>query len=160
VGIRVQVHPRRSTAPPQHIFDEKLDSLHGLAELTERASDFVGLGLSSHAVHSSGVSAPVARFSRDILSIEARQEGYQPLTLVDFLGIIQSGKKQQNESESDKKMANSIVNEWVKDPRTIILAVMDVTRDIESHSILEKVMKAKQWEYHTLGIITKPDILL
>jgi hypothetical protein len=158
VGIRVQVRPRHSTAPPQHTFDEKLDSLDGLAELIERASDFMDLGPRSHAVHGNGVSAPVGRFSRDILSIEVRQEGYQPLTLVDLPGIIQSGKKQQNESESDKKMVNSIVNEWVKDPRTIILAVMDATRDIESHSILEKAMKAKHWEYRTLGIITKPDI--
>ena len=137
-----------------------MDGLDGLAELIERASDFIGLGPSSHTVHGNGVSAPVARFSRDILFIEVRQEGYQPLTLVGLPGVIQSGKKQQNESESDKKMVNSIVNEWVKDPRTIILAVMDATRGIESHSILEKAMKAKQWEYHTLGIITKPDILL
>lgn len=111
VGIRVEVRPRRSTAPPQHTFDEKLDSLAGLAELIERASDFMGHGPSSHAVHGNGVSAPVARFSRDILYIEVCQKGYQPLTLVDLPRIIQSGKKQQNESESDKKMVNSIAND-------------------------------------------------
>jgi hypothetical protein len=52
-------------------------------------------------------------------------------------GTSRSRNKQENESKSDKKMVNSVVDKWVKGPWTIMLAVIDTTRDIESYSILE-----------------------
>jgi hypothetical protein len=47
-------------------------------------------------------------------------------------GTSRSRNKQDNESKSDKKMVNSVVDKWVKGPRTIMLAVIGTTQDIES----------------------------
>jgi hypothetical protein len=58
-------------------------------------------------------------------------------------GTPHSRNKQGNESNSDKKIPNSVVDKWVKYLRTIMLAVIDTTRDIEIFYIGKCKFKTK-----------------
>jgi hypothetical protein len=78
-------------------------------------------------------------------------------TLVDLPGLIHATNKAQ--TETDKELILNLVKEYMKNPRTIILAVVSAKNDYANQIILDHCRKIDEQGRRTLGIITKPDFL-
>lgn len=78
-------------------------------------------------------------------------------TLVDLPGLIHATNKAQ--TETDKELILDLVTQYMKNPRTIILAVVSAKNDFANQIILDHCRKVDEQGRRTLGIITKPDYL-
>ncbi|KAG0014349.1 hypothetical protein BGZ80_010491 [Entomortierella chlamydospora] len=80
-----------------------------------------------------------------------------PLTLVDLPGFIHMTKDKHpiNLPETIR----DINNRYVKDPRTIILAVMPANNDFETSTVLSVAKKHDPEGKRTIPIVTKPDLM-
>lgn len=96
-------------------------------------------------------------FARDTLSIEICGPSRPQLTLVDIPGLIQASTK--GVSDADVAMVAEITDHYIKQPRTICLAVISATNDAANQPILQRVRKFDPHGDRTLGVITKPDRL-
>ncbi|KAM0802080.1 dynamin family protein-like protein [Usnea florida] len=96
-------------------------------------------------------------FARDVLSIEIEGPSRPQLTLVDIPGLIQTGTK--GITKADVELVGEITDQYIKQPRTICLAVVSAASDPANQSILTKVREVDPDGDRTLGIITKPDTL-
>ena len=78
-------------------------------------------------------------------------------TVVDLPGLIHSKNKAQ--SEGDVSLVHSLVDQYIQNPRTIILAILSAKNDYANQIILGKARAVDDKGSRTLGIITKPDFL-
>ena len=96
-------------------------------------------------------------FARDVLSIEIEGPSRPQLTLVDIPGLIQTDTK--GVTRADVDLVAEITDQYIKQPRTICLAVVSGANDYANQKILTKVREVDPEGDRTLGIITKPDRL-
>ena len=96
-------------------------------------------------------------FSRDVLNIEISGPERPQLTLVDLPGLIHSENKSQ--SKDDVKVIKAMVEDYIKEKRTIVLAVVSAKNDYANQIVLEKARDLGATD-RTLGVITKPDTLV
>ncbi|KAK0336102.1 hypothetical protein LTR02_004521 [Friedmanniomyces endolithicus] len=99
-----------------------------LPNLIEEATNFMGL--------SDDGSGTARAFSRDVLSIEIATPGRPHLTLVDLLGLIHSENKMQ--SKEDVALIQGLVDDYIREKRTIIMAVVSPKNDYANQIILKK----------------------
>ncbi|KAF2098337.1 hypothetical protein NA57DRAFT_66664 [Rhizodiscina lignyota] len=130
-------------------FSRKIEDFSELPGLIEEATELMGL-------NATDIGAPRA-FSRDVLSIEITGPSRPQLTLVDLPGLIHAESKSQ--STRDVELIHSLVEEYISNPRTIILAVVSAKNDYANQAITNKAKKADPDYNRTMGIITKPDFL-
>lgn len=102
-----------------------------------------------------GQSGPRA-FSRDVLNVEISGPSRPHLTLVDLPGLIHSANNQQ--SKDDVETVKALVEDYIKESRTIVLAVVSAKNDYANQVILAKAFDSGA-DTRTLGVITKPDYL-
>lgn len=76
-------------------------------------------------------------FAKDILCIEIQGPDRPHLTVVDIPGLIQSSTK--GVSVDDVAMVKDITEQYIKQHRTICLAVVSATNDAANQPILDKV---------------------
>ncbi|KAK1757179.1 putative dynamin family protein [Echria macrotheca] len=100
-------------------------------------------------------SAPT--FTRDVLRIEKNGPSEEHLTLIDVPGIF------ENESpglttKHDIELVKNLVKEYIKDTRTIILAVAPCNTDIATQTIIRFAAEVDPKGKRTLGVLTKPDL--
>lgn len=88
-----------------------------LPKLIDRATEAMGLGESSSGAHA---------FSKDVLRIEITGPTKRPLTLVDLPGLIHSESKTQ--SKDDVRVVSELFQQYIENPRTIILAVVSAKK--------------------------------
>ncbi|KAK3317134.1 dynamin family protein [Cercophora scortea] len=103
------------------------------------------------------VSCPT--FSRDVLRIEKSGPQEEHLTIIDVPGIF------ENESpglttKDDIALVEGMVKHYIKDSRTIILAVVPCNVDIATQKIIKLASEADPEGKRTLGVLTKPDLVL
>ena len=99
---------------------------------------------------------PENKFWKDWLRAEVSGPRQPHLTLVDLPGIIQN-ESPPNAAPGDKQKIKELVQEYLRNPRTIVLAVVDAQNNLENQEI---VGLARETAIdRTLGIITKPDRL-
>lgn len=115
-----------------------------LKELMERASSCIGL--SSTALEISG----------DVLKVEISGPQQPELTLVDLPALPHSTNIVQN--AEGKKMIQSLTERYIRNPRTIVLAVISANFDCHDQSILSLLKQFDPKYERVLGIITQPDI--
>jgi hypothetical protein len=96
-------------------------------------------------------------FARDVLSIEISGPDRPQLTLVDLPGLIHSENKTQ--SSDDVQLVWDLVEGYISNPRTIILAIVSAKNDYANQIILKRAREFDKKGSRTLGIITKPDDL-
>ncbi|PGH20399.1 hypothetical protein AJ80_03544 [Polytolypa hystricis UAMH7299] len=96
-------------------------------------------------------------FGKDVLSIEICGPNRPQLTLVDLPGLIHSANKSQ--SEEDVELIKSLVQDYISEERTIVLAVISAKNDYANQVILKNCRKYDPKGARTLGVITKPDYL-
>jgi GTPase SAR1 family protein len=151
--VRVIPDPSRPAAEQTTIkaFSETIADFNELPRVMAMAMSVMGLD----AVLSA--SSPAKAFSRDILSIEIEGPSRPQLTLVDVPGLIQTETK--GVTRQDRDMVTEITDFYIRQPRTICLAVVSAMNDYANQPILTKVREVDPTGERTLGIITKPDRL-
>ncbi|KAF1830354.1 hypothetical protein BDW02DRAFT_601747 [Decorospora gaudefroyi] len=130
-------------------FTKSINDFSQLPDVIEEATLAMGLGVVG------GINSRA--FSRDVLSIEITGPSRPQLTLVDLPGLIHATNKAQ--TETDKELILNLVTQYMKNPRTIILAVVSAKNDYANQIILDHCRKIDEQGRRTLGIITKPDFL-
>lgn len=101
--------------------------------------------------------AGLITFSEDILKIEINGPDQPALTLIDVPGIFRNSTPGLT-TESDMALVTSMVKSYIKDPRTIILAVIPCNVDIATQDILKLAKDADPSGSRTMGVLTKPDL--
>ncbi|KAI4709423.1 hypothetical protein J4E89_006172 [Alternaria sp. Ai002NY15] len=96
-------------------------------------------------------------FSSDILRLELSGLEQPHLTLVDLPGLFQAGSRSQ--SDTDAETVRSLVLSYMRNPRSIILAVVSAKNDFNNQSITKYSRDIDPAGERTLGLITKPDTL-
>lgn len=125
---------------------------------SETIADFADLPkIMNNAMKVMGISEGGNAFAKDTLSIEICGPTRPQLTLVDIPGLIQTSTK--GVSETDVDLVAAITDHYIKQPRTICLAVISATHDAANQPILQRVRKFDPQGDRTLGVITKPDRL-
>jgi GTP-binding protein EngB required for normal cell division len=148
IGVSVSIVPqsRESEQLALSSFHEKLDGFEGLPALIEKAK--VAMGIFTHG----------RAFSKDILRVEVSGPDRPHLTIVDLPGLIHSETKHQ--SASDVELVQDVVQTYMKEPRSIILAVVSAKNDVANQIVLKLARAADKKGARTLGVITKPDVLI
>ncbi|KAI0017966.1 dynamin family protein [Xylariomycetidae sp. FL0641] len=149
-GVAVSIVPHSSLGLSEQSrlsgFNEKLDGFEGFPALIEKAK--VVMGISTHG----------KSFSKDLLRVEICGPDRPHLTIVDLPGLIHSETKQQ--SAADVELVTEVVTSYMKQSRSIILAVISAKNDFANQIVLKLARKADPSGYRTMGIITKPDTLV
>jgi hypothetical protein len=103
-----------------------------------------------------GVEAGPA-FGQDVLRIKFCGNTGLNLAIVDLPGIIQVPNDEQDDNDVD--IVHALVDSYVANPRTIILAVVQAGNDISNQPIIKKSKKFDKDGERTIGVITKPDLI-
>lgn len=96
-------------------------------------------------------------FVEDVLRIKVSGPIGLHLTVVDLPGLISVANEEQ--TEDDVQTVHSLVDSYVQNPRTIVLAVVQANNDIANQGIIQKSKKYDKLGQRTVGIITKPDLI-
>ncbi|KAK7737299.1 hypothetical protein SLS53_006602 [Cytospora paraplurivora] len=96
-------------------------------------------------------------FSEDILKIEINGPDQPALTVIDVPGIFRAATPGLT-TENDIALVTSMVKNYMKDKRTIILAVIPCNVDIATQEILKLAKDADPEGFRTMGVLTKPDL--
>lgn len=94
-------------------------------------------------------------FSDDVLEIEICGPKQQHLSVIDVPGIFRNTTEGLT-TDSDMEAVRNMVTHYMKNTRSIILAVIPANVDIATQEISEKCDKNGQ---RTLGVLTKPDLV-
>ncbi|KAF5127110.1 Interferon-induced GTP-binding protein Mx1 [Metarhizium anisopliae] len=97
------------------------------------------------------------KFSTDVLRIELCGPVQPHLTMVDLPGLFRAGNRDQ--SAEDALIVSKMVRDYVKKPRSIILAVVSAKSDFALQEITEMARELDPRGLRTLDLITKPDTL-
>ena len=96
-------------------------------------------------------------FGQDVLRIEVSGPTGLHLTVVDLPGMISVANEEQ--TDDDVETVQNLVDSYVSNPRTIILAVVQASNDIANQAIIQKSRRFDKQGLRTVGIITKPDLI-
>ncbi|THC87246.1 hypothetical protein EYZ11_013308 [Aspergillus tanneri] len=117
-------------------------------------SDLADLpGIIDQAASLMGVKDSPA-FAADVLRLEVAGDTGLHLTLVDLPGLISV-----SENEEDVQLVGDLVNSYLENSRTIILAVVPASSDVDTQSIIQRARRFDKDGLRTVGIITKPDLI-
>ena len=105
-----------------------------------------------------GIDTNAKRFSEDVLRVELSGPHQPHLTLVDLPGLFHSGSKQQSSGEA--KLVKSLVQRYMKNERSIILAVVSAKNDYANQIVTDLARRFDPKGIRTMGVITKPDTLI
>ncbi|KAK3692330.1 P-loop containing nucleoside triphosphate hydrolase protein [Podospora appendiculata] len=109
------------------------------------------------AKNTMGLNEASKVFSTDVLRVEVSGPSQPHLTLVDLPGLFLAGNKDQ--SEQDAALIEKLVLSYMKNPRTIILAVVSAKSDFALQQVTRHTREQDPRGKRTLGLITKPDTL-
>lgn len=159
-AIRIKIIPYRGLSAHEKedlsAFDRTLKDFSGLPQLIEEATEYMGLNKPVEAKSTTNNRKQKFKaFSRNVLSIEIEGPDRRPLTLVDLPGWINTPT--MHHTEEDMKLIHELIEAYIKQERTIILAVISAKSDLATQTILTKCQEVDPNGHRTLGIITKPD---
>lgn len=141
--------------PSQTRSEAECNRLLGFSETLEDLSQFSTLV--EKAKESMGISTTTSAFSNDVLRVEVSGPDRPHLTIVDLPGLIHSENKLQ--SSADVALVWEMVKNYMKNKRSIILAVISAKNDYANQIVLKLAKEVDASGNRTLGIITKPDTL-
>ncbi|KAK2035020.1 interferon-induced GTP-binding protein Mx1 [Colletotrichum zoysiae] len=124
-----------------------------LANVFSKANEAMGL----RGVKAGSVSG--SAFSEDILKIEINGPKHQQhhLTVIDVPGIFRTATKDLT-TDDDIVLVRNMVKRYIKDQRTIILAVIPCNVDIATQEVLTLANEVDREGIRTMGVLTKPDL--
>ncbi|KAK8147552.1 hypothetical protein G3M48_001451 [Beauveria asiatica] len=147
VNISIHPGPERSADERRQLnaFRTEIDVTHpDVQKVVEEAKSV--MGISDFKV-----------FSTDILRVELLGPSQPHLTMVDLPGLFRAGNREQ--TTKDAKVVQKMVRGYVRNPRSIILAVVSAKNDFALQEITEMARELDPKGIRTLGLITKPDTL-
>lgn len=97
-------------------------------------------------------------FSEDVLKVEICGPDEDYLTLIDVPGIFRNPTEGVT-TKSDIILVQNMVKKYIKDNRTIILAVLPSNVDPATQEILTLAEDYDMAGERTLGVLTKPDLV-
>lgn len=99
------------------------------------------------------------KFSKgnDLIEIKLVGPNLPDLTIIDLPGIVRTTTTGQ--SEDVKAQVDNMLKHYLKQERTIILAVIPCNVDIATVDILERASKVDPEGKRTIGVLTKPDLV-
>ncbi|KAI1757990.1 P-loop containing nucleoside triphosphate hydrolase protein [Xylaria castorea] len=95
-------------------------------------------------------------FSRDVLRVEVTGPHVPSLTLVDLPGFFHS--ETEDQTIEDRKIVRQLANSYMKQPKSIILAVVSANHNLANQIVVEEARRHDPNRERTLGVITKPDL--
>ncbi|KAJ4289908.1 hypothetical protein N0V88_006703 [Collariella sp. IMI 366227] len=98
----------------------------------------------------------ILKFSSNVLRIEISASDVYPLTLVDLPGIFHSATA--NQDMEGKAIVHRLVDNYMRQPKSIILAVVAANNPLANQLVLEKAQTHDPNRARTIGVITKPDL--
>ena len=96
-------------------------------------------------------------FSTDAIVVRVESPGAPDLTLIDLPGIVRTHTAGQDPGVIGQ--VNALINTYLKQDRTIVLAVVPANQDIATIDILERARAVDTEGVRTLGVLTKPDLI-
>ncbi len=97
-------------------------------------------------------------FSDDVLKIEICGPNQQHLSVIDVPGIFRNTTEGVT-TDADIEVVRNMVNHYMKNPRSVILAVVPANVDIATQEILKMAAKFDKEGQRTLSVLTKPDLV-
>lgn len=116
--IPEKTRPKQEQAELER-FRESISDFRELPDLINKATKLIGLAEAGDHTRNA--------FARDVLSIEISGPDRPQLTLVDLPGLIHSENKTQ--SSDDVQLVSDLVEGYISNPRTIILAIVSAKND-------------------------------
>ncbi|KAI2779924.1 P-loop containing nucleoside triphosphate hydrolase protein [Daldinia loculata] len=117
-----------------------------IGALVDKAKEVMGVG-----------SNQGRTFCKDVLRIELSGPTQPHLTIVDLPGLFRAGNREQ--SAEDAAIVQSLVLSYMKNPRSIILAVVSAQSNFALQEVTQHAREIDIRGERTLGLITKPDTL-
>eukprot|EP00808_Paulinella_micropora_P017561 g56944.t1 len=133
--------------------DQKQEAWETFATLEEASKQVKGL-MDRAALNSSKTHG----FSRTMVVISAEGPDMPDLTLIDLPGLVRSSKDQASQ-EQLIGFVRSLLLDYIKQPRTVILAVLAANVDIHNQEVLKLAKDADPEGTRTLAVLTKPDLM-
>ncbi|KAI0448326.1 P-loop containing nucleoside triphosphate hydrolase protein [Xylaria acuta] len=99
-----------------------------------------------------------ARFTEDVLRVEVYSPDVPHLTLVDLPGFYHSESDEQH--ADDLEIVDRLVETYMARDNSIILAIVSARNSFVMQKVLAKVKGHDKNLQRTLGIVTKPDVLI
>lgn len=96
-------------------------------------------------------------FSRDSIVVKVEAPGAPDLTLIDLPGIVRTATAGQDPAVIGQ--VNSLVESFLQQERTVVLAVVPANQDVATIDILERARGVDPEGVRTLGVLTKPDLV-
>ncbi|KUJ23896.1 uncharacterized protein LY89DRAFT_726947 [Mollisia scopiformis] len=93
----------------------------------------------------------VNRLSSSILKITRRGPKERNFAIADIPGLVRG-----NESNSEHRTAKNLVQNYLNNPRSIVMAVIDVV-DLERQEIMQMIQQLPDEETRVIGVINKCD---
>src|SRR5450432_1724189 len=100
----------------------------------------------------------LSTFSDDLLSIELCGPDKQNLSVIDIPGIFRTPTDGVTTND-DMALVRKIMYRYIRDERTIILAVIPSNTDIATQEIISIAKEVDPKGLRTLGVLTKPDLV-
>ncbi|KAI0099025.1 P-loop containing nucleoside triphosphate hydrolase protein [Nemania sp. FL0031] len=142
--IHVQVQPTAVSANVTYTFDETSFDKDDLPRITEEAK--------------TRLLKDGASFSEDVLRIEICSPDVPQLTLVDLPGFYHS--EDDDQPADGREVVDRLVETYMARKNSIILAIVSARNQVVMQKVLSKVKAHDKNLERTLGIITKPDLLI
>ncbi|ORY57502.1 P-loop containing nucleoside triphosphate hydrolase protein [Pseudomassariella vexata] len=147
----VSIHPGSDRSPEERnrlesFLHSEIPEQRNIGLLVDKAKDFMGLNGDQSKT-----------FSNDVLRIELSGPDQPHLTIVDLPGLFRAGNREQ--SSEDAAVVRSLVRSYMKNRRSIILAVVSAKNDFALQEVTRYAREIDPQGQRTMGLITKPDAL-
>lgn len=135
-----------STADSLRAYEKRLSSYDELPDIIQEVGKLMGLrGFTDDE------QAPP--FTSDVLRIQVTGQTGLHLTIVDLPGLVSGADNEE------KTLVENLVDGYLQNSRTIILAVIPAVSDVETQPIIRAARSFDKEGLRTVGIITKADLI-
>ncbi|EQL35389.1 hypothetical protein, variant [Blastomyces dermatitidis ATCC 26199] len=97
-------------------------------------------------------------FSTDVLRLEVCGPDEDHLSIIDVPGIFKNTTSGLTTKE-DIQLVRNMVQEYMKNPRSVMLVIVPANVDIATQEILEMAKEVDAHGERTIGVLTKPDLV-
>lgn len=117
------------------------------------------MGISDQANQQDSTAVSASKtFAEDVLSIEVGGPEEKHLTVIDVPGIFRLANHGVT-TKADIALVEQMVLGYMKNPRSVMLAVIPANVDIATQAILQMAEELDPEGQRTLGVLTKPDLV-
>jgi interferon-induced GTP-binding protein Mx1 len=96
-------------------------------------------------------------FSTEVIQVQVQSPTMPNLSLVDLPGIIRTTTAGQDRSVIAN--VDALLETYLRQPETVILAIIPANQDIATIDILERATIYDPTGVRTIGVLTKPDLV-